>query len=81
MDIAPVDGATIRFDRRLDGEVVTTLVNVTSAPVAWPGDLDGNDVEVLLSTSPDRTGPGSPLGADEAVVLGRRPSPDQMRSK
>ena len=37
----------------------------------WPADLGGSDVEVLLSTSPTRTGPSSQLGADEAVVLGR----------
>ena len=81
MDIEPIDDATIRFDRRLDDEVVTTLVNVTSAPVAWPADLGGGDVAVLRSTSPTRTGPSSQLGADEAVVLSRRASAGQIRSK
>jgi alpha-glucosidase len=81
MDIAPLDGATIRFDRRLDDDVVTTLVNVTSTPVAWPADLGGSDVEVLLSTSNTRTSPSSQLGGDEAVVLSRRASAVQIRSK
>jgi alpha-glucosidase len=72
MEMVDVDGAVMRFDRRLDDETITVLVNFSDETLPWPGDLSG--VTVLLSTAGDRQTDPMALGPNEAVVL-------QIRSK
>ena len=72
MELVDVDGAVMRFDRRLDDEVITVLVNFSDETLPWPADLSG--VTVLLSTTGDRQAKAMVLGPNEAVVL-------QIRSK
>ena len=67
MEIIDADGAMMRFDRRLDDEVITVLVNFSAETSAWPADLAG--AAVLLSTDHDREANAMVVGPDEAVVL------------
>ena len=57
----------LRYDRSVDGETITVLVNFSESPVTLPGDL--GDVDIVLSSTPDRSGADAPLAADEALVL------------
>jgi alpha-glucosidase len=69
MDLSPVDGPVLRFDRRSAAETLTVLVNLSDQPAPWPSDLAGS--AMLLSTS-GRRDVDADLGPDQAVVLRRR---------
>ncbi len=72
MDLAPLDGAVIRYTRSLGDDVIEVAVNTGDEAVAWPADLDG---ELLLSTDASRVATGGPVAGSEAVIVRRRPFP------
>jgi alpha-glucosidase len=67
IEVAPLDGATIRFQRTSGGERVVVLVNFSGRDVPWPVDLAG--AHILLSSDPARHGVTDHLDPDEAIVL------------
>jgi alpha-glucosidase len=67
IEFASADGDVIRFDRVLDGDRLTVLVNLGEAAAPWPDDL--GTATVVLSTNPDRISAGGELAPDEATVL------------
>ena len=67
IEVEPLAGTVIRYERRLGESRIVVLVNVGGAAVAWPSDLA--EATVLLSTDGARTAPSGELGGDEAVVL------------
>ena len=73
IEIADSGGALLRFDRRLDDDVLVVLVSFSDEAILWPEDV--RDVDVLLSTIPGERTVGAALQPSEAVVL------RQMRSK
>lgn len=66
MDLAPLAGGLLRYERTLDGEHLTVLVNLGGAATDWPADVDRGGV--VLSTMGAVV---DALRADEAVVIGR----------
>ena len=66
MELAPLDGAVIRYTRTLGADRVDVAVNTGDAATPWPDGLDG---ELLISTDPARTSVGGDLAACEAVVV------------
>ncbi len=67
MTIAPGASGVFRFERSLDGDRITVLVNFGDVEVGWPTEL--TDAEVLVSSDPARTGAREPLAPAEAVML------------
>ena len=78
MEIAPLDGSLMRFERTAlgqdggaagsnVGERVVVLVNFAAHDVPWPRDLIGADI--MVSSDPNRHGVTDHLAADEAIVL------------
>ncbi len=67
MEMAPLDGGVIRYDRTLDDDRWTVLVNAGVDVAPWPVDLDR---AVVVESSVDSTRrPGGTLDPLEAVVL------------
>jgi hypothetical protein len=66
------DSGVLRFDRRLDDEVITVIVNFSDKTLPWPTDL--TDVTVLVSNAAGNKGNAMALGPNEAVLV-------QIRSK
>ena len=73
MELAPLEGSVLRFDRVEGDERFTVLINLGDEPADWPQDLRTGDVEpdVLVSTDRGRTAASDRLGPDEALVLSR----------
>ncbi len=67
MTIAPVADGVFRFERSLDDDRMTVLVNFGDTEAGWPAQLA--DAEVLISSDPARTGAREPLAPAEAVIL------------
>ncbi len=57
----------IRFERTLDDDRMTVLVNLGDDPAPWPADLA--DTGVLVSSDTARRAIGDQLAPAEAVVL------------
>jgi hypothetical protein len=64
---APLEGEVIRFERALDDDTVTILVNLGDDAAPWPADL--SDTELLVSSDPARRSIGDRLAIAEAVAL------------
>ena len=62
-------GGVLRYERSLDGETLTVLVNLSESPAALPPDLI--DGEFVLSSSIARSDLAAPLAVNEAVVVDR----------
>jgi alpha-glucosidase len=67
MDVSPLVGQVMRYDRTSGDDRLTVLVNFSDQLAPWPKDLA--EAEVLLSTSTLRESAGTNLGPDEAVVV------------
>ena len=75
-EFAPLANGVIRFDRALDDDRITVLVNVGDTDAPWPEDLA--DAELVLSSDTARASAGDPLAPAEAVVLQRHIEPGLM---
>ncbi|MGI9645662.1 MAG: alpha-amylase family glycosyl hydrolase [Ilumatobacteraceae bacterium] len=66
MELAPPEGALIRYTRTLGDECVEVVVNLGDEDVGWPAGLTG---ELLVSSDAARTSPGGVLAGSEAAVV------------
>ncbi|MEM8619388.1 MAG: alpha-amylase family glycosyl hydrolase [Actinomycetota bacterium] len=68
LELAPLDGELLRYDRLSDGRRVTVVVNCGTSTAPWPEDL--LTASVLAASSERTVVDGAPLDPVEAVVLG-----------
>jgi glycosidase len=68
MEMSPLDGDLLRFERRHDGERIVVLINMGREPVALPSDLVLARLLFSTSPSPSRAGTVRLLDADEAAI-------------
>jgi len=64
MALAPLDGGLLRYERTMDDERLTVLINLGAADVDWPADV-GREGVVLSTMGPA----ADSVRADEAVVV------------